>query len=219
MTRSELRTLYWDYLDDPQGGYFTESVANMRLNLATQELQKRLLQAGRQYYTQCVTASTVANQARYALPADFFQLENLAWVVSGSGDTAQLSPIEERAPNHPDVLNLNNQTGNPAFFYFQKNYIVLNPVPASVVVLHLNYAPLTTEMASDSDEPDAPEQYHSYIPALAAEEGFIKDGRPLDPIAKKLKALEELLKQTSQNRNYGRARMVNSTGGMGFGGF
>ena len=217
MTLSEMRTLYWDYLDDPSGGYFTQSVANTRLNLAARELQKRLLNANKQYYATCVKTNTVVDQAKYALPSDFMQIVSLSIVLSGSGDTATKQAIQEVSPNSSEALNA-PVSGDPMFYYFQKNYIVLKPAPDRIVELHLDYSYLIADMAGDADEPDIPEQYHEYIPALAAETGFLKDGRPLAPIDKKLKDLEQLITSIAKQRNIDRPRMIVSTDG-GFGSF
>ena len=78
MTRSDLRTLVYDYVDDPNGGYFSASVVNTRLNLALRELQKALITANKQYYAKVVSTPLVVNQANYALPSDFLQLVRLS---------------------------------------------------------------------------------------------------------------------------------------------
>lgn len=216
MTLTQLRTLYWDYLDDPSGGYFTQSVANLRLNLAAKELQKNLVNANKNYYAQCVTASTVADQARYALPSDFLQIIKLAYVLSGSGDTAKTQPLEFRTPNSADWLDC-PISGDPIFYGFQKNYIILKPVPTRILTLHLDYSHIIVDMSADGDEPDAPEQFHEFIPVLASRDGFIKDGRPLTPIETKLQQYEKLMTSIANQRQIDRPRMIVATGdGFGY---
>lgn len=138
MTRAQLRTLVWDWTDDPSGGYFTESVVNTRLNLATRELQKALISANKQYYTKCVKTNLVADQAAYALPSDFLQIIRLEYVTSGSGDTATTSPIIPVTPNGRD--DFFQATGNPLTYFFDKDNIVLAPVPQGTQELRLTYS-------------------------------------------------------------------------------
>ena len=137
MTRSDLRTLILDWLDDPNGTYFTSTNLNMRINLAQRELQKHLISANKQYYTQCVKTSTVANQVAYALPSDFLQIIRLEYVVSGSGDTAVTESIEPLTPNQKDNFYLT--TGSPLFYTFDKDYILIRPVPQQIWELRLTY--------------------------------------------------------------------------------
>lgn len=214
MTRSEMKLLYLDYLDDPSGGYFTNTVTNLRLNLAQRELQKRLISANKQYYTKCVKTNTAVDQAAYALPSDFIQVIRLERVISGSGDTAVTQSIEPQTPNQKDRYEFT--AGDPLFYTFDKNNIILYPAPSTVVELRLTYSYLVADIASDSDEPDAPEQFHEYIPVLAARDSFLKDSRPITPIQEKLKEYEKLLAQIATQRNMDKPRMVVSTDG-GFG--
>jgi hypothetical protein len=138
MTRSELRTLVLDWVDDPSAGYFTTSILNMRLNLAMRELQKNLISANKEYYTQCVKTTTVVNQAAYALPSDFMQVIRLEIVLSGTGDNADTQTIDFMTPNQVDLFD--STTGNPMFYYFNKNDILLKPVPSSALELRLTYS-------------------------------------------------------------------------------
>ncbi len=215
MTRSDLRTLVWDYCDDVSGGYFTTAVVNTRLNLALKELQKLLLQAGQQYYAKVVTTPLVSGQANYALPSDFYQVIRLEWTVSGSGDTAVLQPILPATPNQKD--NYLQAQGTPQFYTFIKNNLLLQPVPDSTQNLRLTYSYLVADMSTDGSTPDAPEQYHEYIAVLAARDCFLKDGRPLGPIESKMGELKTTLKQISEVRNVDKARMVVTSHGGGYG--
>lgn len=214
MTRSELRALVWDWTDDAAGTYFTESIVNTRLNLAQRELQKHLISANKQYYTQCVKTSTVADQAAYALPSDFMQVIRLEYVTSGSGDTAVTQAIEPLTPNQKDNYYL--ESGAPLFYTFDKDYILLKPVPSQVYELRLTYSYLVADMSADISEPDAPEQFHEYIAILCTRDCFLKDGRPLAPIESKMGEYKELLKQIANQRNMDKPRMVVSSG-EGFG--
>ncbi len=212
MTFLELRTLTSDILDDTSNGYFTVSLLNQRLNLSLRELQKKLISANQQYYSKCVTTSTVANQAAYAMPSDFIQVIRLDYVTQGSGVTAMTQKIQEITPNQRDLLT--ESTGAPQVYYFQKSNAILNPVPDAIYTLHLEYSYYVADMVLDVDVPDAPQEYHPYIAYLTARDCMVKDGRPLTSIEAQLMQYETLLKQIAVQRHADGPRMITSTGSL-----
>ncbi len=211
MTLTDLQVLTSDILDDPNNGYFTIPILNQRLNLNLRELQKRLLSANQQYYTTCVKTSTLINQAAYALPTDYIQIIRLEYVTQGSGTTAQTQKINFITPNQIDLLS--ETSGAPAFYYMQKNNLILAPTPDSVYELHLEYSYYVTDMVNAGDVPDAPQQFHPYIAYLTARDCMVKDGRPLNSIETQLAQYETLLKQIAVQRQNDGARMVVMTQG------
>lgn len=215
MTRAELRELVLDFLDDAQGTYFTPAIVNRRLNLAMRELQKDLISANKQYYCRCVTTQTIVNQQLYALPSDFMQLLRLRYVSGGAGVNQAYIPIVQITPNQVSLRN--STTGDPSFYFLQKNNLSLTPIPNRVVTLELLYSYLVQDMADDSSEPDAPEQFHEYISVLAARDGYLKDGRSIAPIETKLEQYRMLLKQIANQRMSDQPRMIVETQGTYYG--
>ena len=214
MTLLDLQTLTSDILDDSSNGYFTLPILTQRLNLNLRELQKRLISANENYYTICVTTPTVIGQAAYALPADFLQIVRLDYITQGSGVTAQTQKIQWITPNQIDLLA--ETSGTPAFYYVQKNNLILAPVPNSILTMHLEYAYYVTDMVATSDIPDAPQQFHPYIAYLTARDCMVKDGRPINSIETQLAQYETLLKQIAVQRQNDGARMVISTEAMDY---
>jgi hypothetical protein len=210
LTLLQLRTLCLDWLDDSAGTYFTASVLNLRLNLAQQELQKRLISANKEYYLKCVKTSTVAAQQPYALPTDFYQVVRLEWYETGTALTTMSNKIQPMTPNQRDLMGA--VTADPEYFSFAKNNLMLWPIPNRIVEMHLEYSYLVTDMSADGDEPDAPEQFHEYIAVLATRDCLIKDGRPLQPIESKMAHYEELLKQIAVQRDASAPRMIIQSG-------
>jgi hypothetical protein len=212
MTFQDLQTLASDWLDDPNNGYFTLPVLKQRLNLSARELQKRMISANQEYYTTCVKTNTVANQNVYSLPTDFFQVLRLSYITQGSGALAQEQKIYQMTPNQRDQLS--EVSGQPQFYYFQGNNIILAPTPDAIYEVHLEYAQNLQDMVNQTDVPNAPQQYHEYIAVLTTRDCLIKDGRPLGSIEQKLTDYETLLKQTSVQRSADGPRMVTSTNGF-----
>ncbi len=198
MTLLDLQVLTSDILDDPSNGYFTLTILNQRLNLNLRELQKRLISANNEYYSACVTTSTVIGQAAYALPSDFLQILRLDYILNGSGATAQTQKLQAITPNQRDLIS--TTSGDPMCYYFQKNNIILTPVPNRIITLHLEYSYYVADMVVTSDVPDAPQQFHPYIAYLTARDCMVKDGRPLAAIETQLTQYETLLKQIAVQR-------------------
>jgi len=206
MTLLQLRTLTLDWLDDPNAGYFSTSTVNLRLNLALRELQKRLISANKEYYAKCVQTDTVADQKAYALPSDFMQILRIERIAQGVTNNFPYFKLDAITPNERDQLI--DEAGAPVAYYMQQNNIMLVPTPDAAYDIHLEYAYYVADMASDSDVPDAPAQFHEYIAVLATRDCLIKDGRPLEPITAKLKDYETLLKQIADQRQADGPRMV-----------
>lgn len=206
MTRSELRTLVLQWLDDVNGEYFTSTIVNTWLENAQREVQKLLLMSGDNYYVKVVETSTVASQADYALPTDFFDLNRLELVVSGTGTS------EDRRIIYPVTLNqqglLGNALGTPEAYAIKKSRFTLFPTPDSVKTLRLYYSPTALAMSADGDEPDVPEQYHELVAILAAYNGFIKDDRSPANLELKKQEYIKLMKQAAETRLKDQSRHI-----------
>lgn len=210
MTLAELRTLVLSWLDDPLAGYYTPAQVNVFLNNNQRTVQKRLIKAKQNHYVRCVQTTLVVNQADYVLPEDFKDLNRLELITSG------LPPNETKSPLGPITLNqqdmIPSMTGTPMAYVFKKNRLVLYPAPDVAYPLRLFYTYSVTDMVNDSDVPDVPEDYHELIALLAAQDGFLKDGRSSDLLNKKLKEFQEQMDQDLQERSMDQPRGIVQTG-------
>lgn len=193
-------------VDDKDHGYFTLADVKARVNLAQRELQKRLISANQEYYTECVKTNTVAYQNAYSLPSDFLQIIRLERVVQASVTNPVYQQIKPITPNQRN--DLTDVTGDPDYYYFQKNYVMLVPTPNRVQEIHLEYSYQVEDMVNDNDVPDAPEWAHEYIGVLATRDCLLQDERSLQPIETKLADFEKLLKEIAVQRNADESRMV-----------
>lgn len=209
LTLSELQVLVSDLVDDPNNGYFTLPVMTQRLNLAAFEVQKHLINANQQFYSKCVKTTTVINQQAYALPSDFLQDIRISYVTGGSGDTATTCKLNRVTPNQRDLYSWTS--GQPANYWFEKNNIMLWPVPNSAVELRLEYSYIITEMVNPGDFPDVPEIFQEYIYIICARDCFLKDGRPITPVETKLEEYKMLLKQIAEQRAADGPRYITTT--------
>jgi hypothetical protein len=206
MTRAEMKTLIWGWLDDPNGTYFTSTLLNTWINLAQREVQKKLLNAGQNFYMKPVTTLTVANQADYVLPTDFFVENRLELVLSGTGVNENIQPIKPITTNQKDLYPTG--IGTPSVYSIKKDRVTLFPIPSQQWTLRLFYSPSVTDMASDADTPDIPAQFQEMVPIVAAFNGFIKDDRAPSNLLVKAKEYDTLLKTMAQERTQDQSRQV-----------
>lgn len=214
MTFQELQVLCSTWLDDVDNGYFTLAQVKVWLNNAQREVQKLLLNAGEDYYTVCSYTTSVINQKNYAFPSDFVKCMRLEKILQGSGDTAYTERLFRITRNEQDLIPFRTN-GDPTHYIVNKSTFSLLPVPNVAKTIRLYYAYRVEDMVNNSDEPDCPEDYHEYIAIMAARDGFLKDGRDMGPIERKLGYFEKMLKENAEQRTQDAPREVVSTG-MGF---
>lgn len=213
MTFADLKNSVAYYLDDLQFGYFTETQVGTWLNAAQKRVQKRLLQAGENYYLRCVQTTLVYNQNDYVLPEDFKKLHRLEIVVSGTAPSETVNPVVPITLNQRDFIPIGN--GMPCVYSFKRSRITIQPAPDSTYVMRMFYSYEIADMTLNTDEPDVPETYHELIALYAAEDGFLKDGRSPELLLKKIKEFETQLDQDAEERNQDVSRQIVVTGNFG----
>lgn len=210
MTFLDLQNLTAYWLDDLQFGYFTPNQVKLWLNNGQRELQKKLIQAGQNYYVTCAQATLTVNQRDYTLPADFKKLHRLEVVIAGTNPNETVNVIIPATLNQQDLIL--QGSGTPQIYTIIRNRLNIRPAPDTPLVMRMNYSYQVVDMILDTDIPDAPEAYHEMIALMAAQDGFLKDGRASELLVKKLAEYEALLKTDSQERNQDMPRNIVMTG-------
>jgi len=207
MTRGDLRNLCLYWLDDLQGAYFTPTQMNVFINNAQREVQKQLMQAAEDYYLKVLQTVTVQGQGDYVLPADFYKLRRLEYILSGTGVNEDPLQLQSITLNQRAYLPIG--TGTPANYILKSDRFTILPFPDTPnVILRLYYTYRIADMTTDADVPDVPEDYHEYIAVLAALDGFVKDDRSPQNLVDKREAYLKLMKQTAEDRKADRSRQV-----------
>lgn len=217
MNFGQLKSLVSYYLDDLNFGYFTETQVGLWINLAQKEVQKRLIKMGQNYYLKCAQTQLVVNQQEYELPTDFKKEHRLEVILSGTPPNENKQPIVPMTLNQQDLVQ--QGPGEPRFYTFKRNRLVIYPAPTTAYTMKIYYSYAVSDMVNASDEPDVPEQYHELIALIAAEDGFIKDGRASDLLNKRMKDFEKAMDQDAQERNQDMPRTVVETGTDNYSGF
>lgn len=210
MTLSDIRTLVQNWLDDPNGTYFTTAVVDPWINNAQYEVQKQLLDCGELWYQTCVTANTVANVGCYQLPSDFAKLHRLEMLVNGTltGPVSQQawSQIEPNTLNEAAILNFG--ISQPLVFTLAQNSIILRPIPDQAYPLRLFYSYIVTPMTNDLNVPDVPIQYHEMIAVRAAWDGYMKDQRDPTIMNQKWNYYVDMMKKDQIQRERMKPRRI-----------
>lgn len=210
MNLLQLKTLVVSYLDDRSYGYFTEDQVTVFLNNAQKEVQKKLIKMGDNYYTRFVQTNTVPNQSRYVLPQDFKKLHRLEMMTSGTVPNESVQSLTPMTINQQDLIS--RGTGQPLYYFIEKNQLVLFPTPDSSQTLRLVYSYQVTDMSLDSDTPDIPDSYHEFLALLAAQDGFLKDGRANELLMKKIAEYESDFNADAEDRQQDTVREIVNTG-------
>lgn len=217
MTLADLQTLTLSWLDDVNAGYFTLPQLNVFINNAQKEVQKRLIKAGQNYYVRFFQTNLVINQRDYVLPMDFKKIHRLEIVMSGVAPNEALSVVGPMTLNQQDLIMGGN--GTPAFYFIKKGRLVVKPAPDTALVMRMYYTPQLTDLVNLVDTPDVPEDYHELIALLAAQDGFLKDGRSSELLVKKLAEYERDLDNDANERQQDLPRSIVDTGNENSSGF
>lgn len=210
MTFLELRQLVSYWVDDLNLTYFTPAQVNRFLNNAQREVQKLVLGAGQDFYMKCAQTTLVINQRDYVLPDDFYKVNRLEVVISGSSPNENVLRLNPITPNQLDLMG--TQTGTPSVYFFKKNRFTLYPAPNSALTLRMLYSYKVADMVLDSDLPDVPEPYNEMIAVLAAMDCLLKDGRDVSALIEKRDLYMKMLKDDAAQRSLDESRSVQYTG-------
>lgn len=209
MTLAQIRTLALGYLDDSESGYFAAAFMLSVINKAQREVQKKLIQAGDNWYLTASTTPFVVDQQEYVLPTDFRKSHRLEVITAGTAPNetkVQLAPI---SLNQQDMVP--SGSGTPAVWCIKKNRIIIFPAPATAHTMRLWYSYRIADLSADSDVPDVPTEYQEYIAVLAAIDGFVKDDRPYTNLKMMADEYEKLMKQDADERQQDAPRHVIET--------
>lgn len=209
MTRAQIKAYIRQLQDDVNGGYLTDTVLDPFIDRAQIELEKKLLEAEDNYYLLPVETSTFQNQANYVIPVDFFKLQRLEIVLSGTGPNENIQQLMPITLNQKNLVSL--LIGTPSNYTLKRNRLVLYPIPDNTYVLRLYYSYLVSSFTSDNQEVDAPTEYHDYVALFASRLCRIKDGADYADINAEIERYEALFKQVAQDRQEDVPRMVRVT--------
>ena len=202
-TYAELQTAVANWLDrDDLTDRIPEfiALAEARMNRV---LRIRLMEAK-------YTASTVAAQRNYALPASYIQMRNFQI------NTSPITPLQYVTPEIYDRLWGGSTDGTPQFYPIVAGEVQLGPLPASILTMEmLFYKKITALSGSNTTEAmltDNPDVY--LYGALLEAEPFIMNDQRVGLWAQGFQqAVADLQEQDNKDRHSGSALRVMNTSG------
>ena len=202
-TYAELQTAVANWLDrDDLTDRIPEfiALAEARMNRV---LRIRLMEAK-------YTASTVAAQRNYALPASYIQMRNFQI------NTSPITPLQYVTPEIYDRLWGGSTDGTPQFYTIVAGEVQLGPLPASVLTMEmLFYKKITALSGSNTTEAMLTDNPDIYLyGALMEAEPFIMNDERVGLWAQGLQqAISDLQEQDNKDRHSGSALRVMNTSG------
>ncbi len=209
MNFGEMKDYVATQLDDLNMGYFTPAILSKYINNAQYEVHKLCTLSGEGYFSVQVCTELVQSQRDYVLPSDFFKLEKIEVITSGTAPNEVTSVLYETTPMQVNYVGV--QTGTPSCYYFKNSRLSLFPAPdasASGKQLRMLYTPKPVPMTADSEVSVIPVEYHEFVCVLAVIDGLLRDGRESGPYGEKKKDYEEKLKRAAVQRSIAQSRQV-----------
>lgn len=212
----ELKQLVSFWVDDLNMTYFTPTQLGVFLNNAQREVQKLVLGAGQDYYVICAQTPLVVNQRDYVLPENFYKVNRLEVVISGTVPTESTQRLSPIAPNQLDMVGV--QVGTPCAYFFKKNRFTLYPAPDTALTLRMLYSYKVADMVLDTDIPDVPSPYDELVAVLAAMDCLYKDTRDTSALQEKRDLYTMMLKTDAAQRSLDESRTIIDTGSYDYAG-
>jgi len=202
-TYAELQTAVANWLDrDDLTDRIPEfiALAEARMNRV---LRIRLMEAK-------YTASTVAAQRNYALPASYIQMRNFQL------NTSPITPLQYVTPEIYDRLWGGSTGGTPQFYTIVAGEVQLGPLPASVLTMEMLFykkiSALSVTNTTEAMLTDNPDIY--LYGALLEAEPFIMNDERVGLWAQGFQqSVANLQEQDNKDRHSGSALRVMNTSG------
>ncbi len=188
----------------------TAAVALEILNDAIEETYGICIASGDDYYVRLGSQfATVAGQASYALPTDFYELRKVE-IQRDSVRWARLRPI---------ALDAADMRATPVGYHRKYRYrlstagLTLDPVPQSVDQLRIYYVPLAPQLAIDSDQVtfDRPVE-QKLVLHIALRDCYQRQDLATDAIDMKIAQLSKQLRTAADTHDDGEPFYLNARG-------
>lgn len=148
--------------DMENSAFWTDPQITYEINASAKLLYNFLVETfGDEYYVSSTTDASVADQATYALPSDFFKLLGID-VGDGASPTNYISvkkfSFKERNTRPANASWLRNYR----YRLEGSNYRII-PTPKAGVTFRVWYVPVLTELSADGDTFDGVHGYEEFI--------------------------------------------------------
>lgn len=183
-TLAQIRAItrrFIDETDDTTPVTWTNAELNAYINDGQKFLFSEIVKTNPDYAVARSTASTVANQNGYTLPADMFggKFRGM-WAYSAS--TANRTEVQYKS--NDTVMGLQHITGYPQYYAIIDGGIVLAPVPDGIYTLEIWYSASPTVLSTDADNCWFKDEEVEAVAAWAAIKALTRIGRDESKVSK-----------------------------------
>lgn len=180
--------------------FVTPTQALRLVNLAAGEFYDLLVAArGHEYYINEFAIAIVGGTSRYALPADFYEVESitLQWGTNEVEEVPDYHSVRDRA----DYLNgLQWSQWNDKAFRLRGGFVEFLPVPASAVTATMQYIPCFTDMTIGGTAFDGVNGWERMIALKAACDMCVIAQRDIGDLSNRLEAEKQRIGDMAEDR-------------------
>lgn len=201
VTLLELRTKARQRADMESSQYVTPEELTGLINDSIAELHDLLVGSyGNDYYITTLQFQTVANQADYDLPADFYKLKGVDARLTAS-NWFSLRPFNFNERNRNEDYAWGFLNGPTVRYRMVGDKLRFSPAPDGIIDCRMWYIPLSVRLSADSDTLKDLNAYSEYVVIDAAIKMRVKE--ELDTVSlDKMKAdMRKRIEDMAQNRD------------------
>lgn len=220
ITLLQLRTQARQRADAENSDFVTDAELTTYVNASIGELNDLLVQSyGSNYFTtEFPVFNTVAGQANYALPTDFYKMEGVDAKINGN-KFREIKRFNFNERNRFEDGTIFSFLFLPRFRYrILGDIIRFSPIPDAGTPIKLWYIPLSVKLVADGDTLNDLNAYSEYVIVDAAIKIMQKEESDVTTLLIQKDALKERIESASQNRDAGEPESVSDiTAGSDFG--
>ena len=202
VTPAQLVADAYMYANMVQGtnSFVTPTQALRLVNLAASEFYDLLVAArGHEYYISEFAIAIVGGTSRYALPADFYELESitLQWGTNQVEEVPDYHSVRDRS----DYLNgLQWSQWNDKAFRLRGCFVEFLPVPSGAVAATMQYIPCFTDMVLGGTSFDGVNGWERMVALKAACDMCIIAQRDAGDLSSRLEAEKQRISEMAEDR-------------------
>lgn len=158
--RTELRE---DYLKDPNGKIWNNSMVDRAINKGYSQVQSDLNYGSNENLAPTMVYTTVAGQMEYDLPADFARVQQVRYNFTGQN----IYPLGRTTLKALRAQYTKFVGGNPWQYYKNALKLGVYPIPNQPAKLYLDYYLMLPDITVDQDS-ETPDNYDDSVILYAA---------------------------------------------------
>jgi hypothetical protein len=163
MNLGEIRTVVRDLLNEEVAGFWTDAQLNSYISMAQSRVNSIITNIRQDYFTISATFQTTTGTKSYSLPSDCTYIRRME--IYDIADPNNIIKIDElkfpRLEANGDWLF--TQNGQPKKYVVIAKAFDLLPIPDSVYNIRIYYDAVQTALATNTDTPTSPVEYHDLL--------------------------------------------------------